>query len=120
VLAATPRYPLTSFFGDVLVSDRNRVDLRAIAGEYSWRYRNRLSVEKECSLGRVRVNPYGRIEVYYDSRYEKWSRTEWVLGSSFSVPAHLELEGYFDHQNDTGGSANRQTKAVGAVVALYF
>jgi len=32
----------------------------------------------------------------------------------------LELEAYFDYQNDTSASPNRQTKAVGAVISLYF
>ena len=71
--------------GDVLLSDRNRIDLRDIAGEFSWRYRNRLSVEKEFSIGRVRVNPYTRFEVYYDSRYDlrsrreaEWRHREWL------------------------------------------
>ena len=54
----------------------DRVDLRFIDGEFSWRYRNRLSAEREFSIGRVRLNPYARFEVYYDSRYSKWSRTE--------------------------------------------
>ena len=88
--------------------------------EYSWRYRNRLSAEKEFSIGRVRMNPYTRFEFYYDSRYDKWSRTEWTLGSSLPVTAHLEMEAYFDSQNDTSGSADRRTKAVGTVVTLYF
>ena len=120
VLEATGRYPLMAVFGDVLFSDRNRVDFRDIAGEYSWRYRNRLSLEKEFSIGQVRLNPYSRFEFYYDSRYDKWSRTELSLGSSFPVSAHFELEGYFDYQNDTSGSPSRQTKAVGAVASLYF
>jgi len=120
VLEATARYPLMAFFGDVLVSDRNRVDVRVIAGDYSWRYRNRLSVEKEFSIGRVRMNPYARFELYYDSRFEKWSRTEWMVGSSSPVTSYLELEAYFDYQNDTSASPSRQTKALGAVVALYF
>jgi hypothetical protein len=32
----------------------------------------------------------------------------------------LELEGRFEHQNDTGGNLHRTLNAVGAVVNLYF
>ena len=46
VLEVTPRYPLVR---GVLVSNRNRIDFRFIEGEYSWRYRNRLSLEREVS-----------------------------------------------------------------------
>jgi len=120
VLEATARFPLTAVFGDLLLSDRSRMDFRFIDGAYSWRYRNRLSMEKELSLGPVRVNPYARFEGYYDSRYAKWSRTELMLGASFPVTRRWELEGYLDAQHDTGGSANRTTRAIGAVTTLYF
>jgi hypothetical protein len=43
-----------------------------------------------------------------------------MLGSAFPVTRHWELEAYFDYQNDTSGSANRQTKAAGAVTTFYF
>jgi hypothetical protein len=117
VLEATARYPLV---GGVLVSDRNRMDFRSIGGEYSWRYRNRLTVEKEFAIGRFKPSPYIRGEVYYDSRYDKWSRNALIAGSTFPMNRHIELEGYFEHQNDSGGSSNRTVNAVGAVVNLYF
>jgi hypothetical protein len=117
VLEATARYPLVA---GVLVSYRNRIDLRFIDGEDSWRFRSRLSVEKEFSVGRVRVNPYARGEVYYDSRFDKWSRVEWMAGSAFPLNRRVELEDYFVYQNDSGGAQNRQVYALGAVLNLYF
>jgi len=68
VVEATTRYPVTH---RVLISDRNRLDLRSKEGEFSWRYRNRLTVETELSVGRVRINPYARGEIYYDSKYDR-------------------------------------------------
>jgi hypothetical protein len=81
VLEATARYPLK---GGVLVSNRGRVDARFIDGEYSWRFRSMLSVEKELSIGPVRMNPYARGELFYDSRFDAWSRTEWIGGGGVS------------------------------------
>ena len=118
VLEATARYPLLK--GRVLVSNRGRVDARFIDGEYSWRFRSRLSVEKEFSIGPVRINPYARAELFYDSRFDKWSRTEWIGGAAFPLNRRVELEGYFDYQNDTGGDHNRQVRAIGTVLNLYF
>jgi Protein of unknown function (DUF2490) len=117
VFEGTARYPLLR--GRVLVSSRNRIDLRFIGGNHSWRYRNRVSLEREFSLGALRVNPYARFEVFYDSRVSKWSRTESVAGASFPA-GRWELEGYFDYQHDTGGSSNRTVHAVGAVVNIYL
>jgi len=120
LLEATARYPLTRHFGHVLLSNRNRIDFRVIDGEYSWRYRNRLSTERELSVGPVRVNPYSRFEVFYDSRFGEFSKTELMVGASFPITTYCELEGYFDHQLDTGHSPNRTTEAVGAVATFYF
>ncbi len=117
VLEATTRHPLAL---GVLVSDRHRMDLRSIEGEFSWRYRNRLTVEKEFTIKQFRFNPYARGEIYYDSRHDKVSRTSLICGSAFPITKHVELEGYFEHQNDSGGSPNRTVNAVGAVVNLYF
>jgi hypothetical protein len=117
VLEAPPRYPLK---GGVLVSNRGRVDARFIDGEYSWRFRSRLSVEKEFSIGSVRMNPYVRGELFYDSRFDKWSRTEWIGGAAFPLNRRVELEGYLDYQHDTGGDHNRQVYAIGTVLNLYF
>ncbi len=117
ILEATSRYPLMR---GVLVSDRNRLDIRAIGGEYSWRYRNRLTVEREFASGRFRVGPYARAEIYYDSRFDKWSRTELTAGSVFPITKHFELEAYYAHQRDTSKSPNRTVNAVGTVVNLYF
>ena len=117
VLEATHRYPLA---GGLLVSSRGRMDIRFIDGEDSWRFRSRLSVEKEFSLGRVRLNPYVRGELYYDSRPHEWSRTEWIGGTALPLTRRVELEAYFDYQNDTGGDHNRQVYAIGTVLNLYF
>jgi hypothetical protein len=96
------------------------MDLRSIGGTFSWRYRNRLTVEKDFSIRRFRFTPYARGEIYYDSRYDKVSRTALIGGSTFPISRHFELEGYLEHQNDTGGSSNRTVNAVGIVVNLYF
>jgi len=117
VVEATARCPLMH---GILASDRNRMDLRTIDGTFSWRYRNRLTVEREFSAGRFKFVPYARGEIYYDSRYDKVSRTALIAGSSFPITRHFEYEMYFEHQNDSGGSSNRTVNAVGVVVNLYF
>lgn len=120
LLEATVRYPMKGYVGHVLLSNRNRMDFRVIDGTFSWRYRNRLSLERELSAGPIRVNPYVRFEASYDSRYHAFSRTETMAGASFPITRYWELEGYFDHQLDTGNSPNRKTRAVGAVATFYF
>jgi len=117
VLEATARYPLKSGF---LFSDRNRADLRFITGESSWRYRNRLSVEKTVSIRSYHFAPYVRGEVYFDSNYGKWSRTAEDLGAAFPIRKHTEIELYYEHQNDTSKPPNQQINALGLSLNLCF
>jgi hypothetical protein len=117
IVEATPRFPLPH---GVLLESRNRMEFRFIGGEYSWRYRNRLTVDRDFVIGRLRWTPYVRAEVYYDSKSHRWSRTALIAGSVFPLGRHLELEGYYEHQNDTSSSPNRQVNAQGCVVNLYF
>ena len=117
IVEVTSRCPLIRGF---VASDRSRVDLRTIDGTFSWRYRNRLTIEREFSASRFRFVPYARGEIYYDSRFDKISRTALIAGSSFPITRHLEFEGYFEHQNDSGGSSNRTVNAVGVVANVYF
>jgi hypothetical protein len=130
VLEAPPRYPLK---GGVLVSNRGRVDARFIDGEYSWRFRSRLSVEKEFSIGPVRMNPYVRGELFSDSRFGKWSRTEWIGGAAFplnrppQVPAasssvhtvsmlRCRLMQQFDGEDDDCGRCPNTVLVVGEIL----
>jgi len=117
VLEATPRYPLKF---DFLLSDRNRADLRFINGKFSWRYRNRPTIERTVSIRSYHFSPFVRAEAFYDSNYEKWSRTTVDVGSTFPICKHTEFETYYEHQNDTSHSPNRQIDALGMSLKLYF
>lgn len=117
IIELTPRYPLLSGF---VVADRNRADLRVVDGKFSWRYRNRLSVERTFMVGRIEFDPYVRVEAYYDSNYSKWSRTAIAGGCSFPIGKHFEIEPSYEHQNDTGKSPNSQINGIGLTLSLYF
>jgi hypothetical protein len=114
---ATGRFPLVK---GVLLSDRNRVDFRGIAGGFSWRYRNRLTAERTFELGRLHPTPYLRFEGFYDSQSQKWSRTAESAGVVFPIGKRFEIEPYFEHQNDTSAVPNRQVNAIGFVWTMYF
>ena len=117
VLEATGRYALKSGF---LFSVRNRADLRFINGEFSWRYRNRPTVERTVSILSYHFTPYVRGEVYYDGDYRKWSRISETLGAAFPIGKHIEIEPYYEHQHDTSKSPNHQINALGISLNLYF
>jgi hypothetical protein len=117
LVEATPRYPLKA---GILVSDRNRVDLRWINGDFSWRYRNRLTAERTFAIHSYHLSPYLQAEAYYDSSPEKWSRTTEDIGCIFPIRRRAEIEPYYQHMNDTSKSPNRQTHGIGLHLRLYF
>jgi len=117
IVEATPRYPLKA---GAVISNRNRLDLRFINDEFSWRYRNQLTVERAFALPALQLVPYVRAEVYYDHKYTKWTRTTFSGGVVIPFRKHYELDTYFEHQNDTSKSPNRQVNALGIALNLHF
>jgi hypothetical protein len=107
------------FKGGVLVSDRSRFDLRWVNGVYSWRYRNRLLLEREIGIGGYHVTPYASGEVYYDSRYETWSRDRFALGVQAPLHPRVLLDTYYMRQNDWR-SQPAHVNALGLALNLFF
>ena len=114
---ATLHFPLSAGF---LLTDRNRADLDWKSGQFSWRYRNRLQMEKRFSIHAYHPAPYASVEFFYDSRYKKWSDTAIYAGCLFPIGKHLEFDPYYEHQNNTGKSPNQQLNQLGGVLSVYF
>jgi hypothetical protein len=114
---ATFHFPLV---GRVLISDRNREDLDWSDNKFTWRYRNRVTLERRIKIGPHHPAPYLSAEFYYESKYNKWSTTALYAGCLFPVGKHVEFDPYYDHQNNTGKSPNQQLNQFGLVLNLYF
>jgi len=117
IVELTPRASLP---GGLLAAQRNRVDLRWIHGDFSWRYRPRLWLEREFRVGpQLALVPYGSAEVFWDSRYDDWVRTRYQLGAAVPLKPWLAPEVYYAFQRDEQPTRS-YTRALGVVVALYF
>jgi hypothetical protein len=117
ILAATSNYPLKAGF---LISDRNRADLDWKNGSFTWRYRNKVTVERALSVFSYHLIPYIASEPYYVSQYHKWSTTALYAGCLFPVGKHVQFDSYYEHQNNTGKRPNKQDEEVGLALHLYF
>jgi Protein of unknown function (DUF2490) len=117
LMVATPRFPLKS---KLVISDRNRGELNFSNGGLTWRYRNRLQLEREITIRHYHPTPYANIEVYYNSMFQKWSTTAIEAGSQFPFPRHYEILVYYEHQNNTGTPHNQQVNAIGTILNLHF
>ena len=128
IFEQTLRQPLPL---EVLFTDRNREDLRWVNGEFSARYRNRVTLEREFKVLNRPVTPYGSAEVFYDSRFNTWNRNRLALGAQFAFKRgaplislihpkkQLVLDIYLTRQNDSRSQPSR-VKALGAAFNIYF
>lgn len=116
---------------EMLFSDRNREDLRWVNGEYSARYRNRVTLEREFKVLDRGVSPYGSAEVYYDSRFDTWNRNRLTVGVQLALKRgaplislihpkkQFVLDIYLTRQNDSRSQPSR-VRAVGMAFNVYF
>jgi hypothetical protein len=117
ILQGTARYLLPL---QLLASDRNRIELRAIEGQsFSVRYRNKLQVEREFIFPNFNITPFVSGELFYDTRYDIWNRNRYSTGFQTPVGGHLVVKLYVLHQNDSR-SSTPHVNAFGAEFSFYF
>lgn len=104
----------------VLLTDRNRADLDWQNGGFSWRYRNRVQLERSARIRSYHPSPYASAEFFYESQYGKWSDTAIYAGCIFPLGKHSEFNPYYEHQNNTGKRPNQQINQLGLILSLYF
>jgi hypothetical protein len=117
ILAVTSNFPLKA---DFLITDRNRADLDWKNGSFTYRYRNRLTVERTVSIHSYHLIPYVSAELFYESQYSKISTTSIYAGSLFPVGKHVEFNPYYEHDNNTGKHPNQQVNSAGLAVYFFF
>jgi len=117
--------------GNLLLSERNREEFRFVNGDFSFRYRNRVTIEREFHpfKGRV-IIPYVAGEIFYDTRYSTWNRNRMAVGLQISLregpirkmllpKRQVFMDLYYMRQNNSR-SEIQHVNAIGAVLTFYF
>jgi hypothetical protein len=117
ITSVTLNFPLSDGFH---LSDRNRADLDWKGGKFTWRYRNKLTLDRTFSIYSYHLIPYVAAEPYYTSQYSKWSTTALFAGCLFPVGKHVQFNTYYEHENNTGKHPNMPVNEVGLALYLYF
>ena len=117
IVAATSHLPVKA---ELLLTNRNRADLDWSNGAFTWRYRNKLSLQRTFAIRSFHLLPYASAEFYYESQYSKFSTTELYAGTNIPLGKHVDLDPYYEHQNNTGKKPNKQVNGVGLTLSLYF
>jgi hypothetical protein len=103
-----------------LISDRNRADLDWTSETFTWRYRNKLTLERTIAISSYHFVPYVAAEPYYEEKYHKWSTTDLYAGCLFPVGRHVQFNAYYEHENNTGKRPNQQVNDIGVALYLFF
>jgi hypothetical protein len=117
------RLDLTSHIpmkGKILISDRNRGDLDWQNGQFTWRYRNRLTIQRTVTILSYHPTPYVSAEPFYESQYRKWADTALYAGCLFPIRKRAAFDSYYEHQNNTGKNPNQVLNQFGLVLNLYL
>ena len=117
VLAATSHFPIAAGFR---LSERSRADLDWKSGNFTWRYRNKLTVERTFAIHSYHLIPFVAAEPFFESQYSKWSTTSLYAGCLFPVGRHVEFNTYYEHDNNTGKHPNQQVNSAGLALYLFF
>ena len=105
---------------DILGALRTRADLRWLDGGYSTRIRARLGVERETHLTSwLTLVPFASLELFYDSRYAIWNRTQTKLGVGIPVVGPVVVDLSYVYQHDIR-SQPTYIHALGLAVNFFF
>jgi Protein of unknown function (DUF2490) len=106
--------------GRLLLSDKNRADLDWQSGKFTWRYRNRPTLERPFKVRSYHLSPYVSAEFWYTSQYTKWSDTSIFAGCLFPLGKHFDFNPYYEHQNSTGKKPNQQLDQAGLLFKIWL
>jgi hypothetical protein len=89
--------------GQILLSQRIRVDTRWVGEDptFSYRFRYRVMIEKEFTVGRGSIVPYVNVEPYWDSRYSIFNRVRVIGGATGAWGPRFAFEGNITYQYDS-------------------
>jgi hypothetical protein len=116
IVALTPRVPLPA---KLQLADRNRVDLDGMPNQFTWLYRNRVTLARSFQIRSFILTPYSEVEVFYNCQTGQWTKYSYFFGSTFRVNTKMQLDPYFVRQNPIESSSNT-FNGVGLRLELFF
>jgi hypothetical protein len=116
ILELTPRVPLPWGFQ---LADRNRIDLRGLPAQFSWRYRNRVALLRSFQIHRYAFTPYAQTEVFYDCELGEWTQYNYTFGVISRITPKVEVDTWYRRQT-TITEPVVSASAVGVKLLLFL
>jgi hypothetical protein len=117
IVELNSRYALPS---NAWLTSRMRVDFRDINGTPSQRYRLRVGAEWDLAHENHPYTPYASMEVLYDTRYDKWSRTTLKTGVETPIADRWRIEPYLALQLNRPDDSLSRVLGLGLTLKHYF
>jgi len=115
IVEVTGRAPLALGIWGV---NRVHADLRIIDGDYSWRLREKLGIERKVVAGWVTSVPYAEAGFFYDTRFDSWNRQVCQAGAEVELAERWWIEPYYARQNDQRASPAHLNR-IGLILKTY-
>jgi hypothetical protein len=106
-------------FHGFTISNRNLLERRLRKPVNSWRYRNRLQIERTFKPKNFEFRLFASDEVFYDFRARSWVRNRFTIGVGKPISKQLSFDVYYLRQND-GRSRPGGLHVVGTGLKVRF
>lgn len=103
----------------LLLRDRNWVELRWIDSTYSTTYRNLVSAEYDLRVHNVRFTPYGSAEFFYGGPDHSWPQEWYTAGIEWPYKHSLMLDTYCRREH-CPNCVPQNWNAGGATLHFFF
>jgi hypothetical protein len=103
----------------VEVDFRTREDLRWLSTGFSARFRERGQIERAVEIEGYTFTSFASAEVFWDTRYDQFSRYRLIVGATLPVHRGLSVQPYLDHQI-TSVPISSVVDIVGLVLIMSF
>ena len=104
VFDVTPRYRPASHW---LLDLRNRAEFRWVDGDYSTRFRTRLTVERDIPVRtNGRLTPYVSAELFYNFASDSWNTQQYAVGVELPFRRTFMVQAYYLFQHNSSAPDN--------------
>lgn len=110
-------YSTFSLASEFEMRNRTRVEIRDIEGQWSQRWQDRTAIGRDFEIGPVKPWAYVQGDVYWDTRYNTFNRTDKTAGARVPMTAGSSLDLFFTRIDDTR-KAERTVYLVGTLLRV--
>jgi hypothetical protein len=102
-----------------VLTNRGRFEFRWLSGNHRFRFRDRLMLEKNMSVRKLRLTPYVAAEAYWDKNHGKWNVFKFTGGSTVRLFRRTSLDLFYERSH-CSTCAYPHTNVLGAAINIFF